>query len=343
MIEFFCTKNTYNRSGHSPIFSPVASLLLVRTQESDFGQAIREINITANLRSRERKPRETLEALFDHYHKYIESLPGITFRRKRQHLEIHFLSDQFCDEDDRDATECDFETLNTAAREVAEALQLIHKRIKTADDFARDEFLQHTTALLSTGLPSTEEWRAVEQQAKTIRQAMRDSKSPWELLDVNWDKFHPDSRALLDDPFFWEATDEFAPHGNDTGADLLEDFRSWNKRNSHKSPLIFLTRLLKEWQITPVDWFDTDPAATRHAYTRDAIALNVCNQAAIAIAFAAIKFRGHCPSDVARYGVAALARVDVLFADDSIAAGLRANWQRRSQQMRARLEPFARS
>lgn len=343
MLEFYCSKNTYNRSGHSPIFSPVGSLLLARTRDLDFGTAITEINITANLRSHERKPRETLEALFDRFHEYIESLPAITFRRKRQQLEIHFLSDQFCDEDDRDVTECDFETLNIAAREVAEALTLIRKRIKKTDDFACDRFLQHTSELLSAGLPLTAEWRTVEQEAKTIRQAIRNSKSPWELLEVDWDQFHPDARTRLDDPFYWEATDDFAPHGNDTGADLLEEFQAWNKRNPRKSPLTFLDRLLKEWAITPVDWLATDPAATRQTYARDAIALNVCNQAAIALAFATIKLRGNCPSDVAAYGLAALQRTDVLFADDSINADLRTRWKRRMLQMQKKLQPFAES
>jgi hypothetical protein len=35
---------------------------------------------------------------------------------------------------------------------------------------------------------------------------------------------------VLDDPFFWQEADDFAPHGNDTGADLLADYRPWRRR-----------------------------------------------------------------------------------------------------------------
>ena len=43
-----------------------------------------------------------------------------------------------------------------------------------------------------------------------------------------------------------------------TQADLLADFQRWNNRNSNKSPLRFLEKLLIGWGIEPINWFITD-------------------------------------------------------------------------------------
>ena len=51
---------------------------------------------------------------------------------------------------------------------------------------------------------------------------------PWERLGIDWDDWHPAARKLLNDPFFWDQGSDYSPHGNDTGADLLADFKKWH-------------------------------------------------------------------------------------------------------------------
>ena len=326
--------------GGSRLYSPVASLLTVELNGTEFGDAIAEIEITANLRSERRNPKKTLERLFDQFHEYIKSLPSITFRRKRKRVEIAFCSEHFTEADERGNTSPDAEQLNVAAKEVAEALSLLKKRIKRDDDFHIESFLTRATQVLEAGLPSKTSWNNVDKEAKEIRKAILATKSPWELLDIDWDEFHSRARDILDAPFFWECTDDFAPNGNDTGADLLEDFKRWNKRNPKTSPMSFLERLMKGWGIEPIDWLVTAPSETRTLKERDSISVSVCNEAAIALAFATIKCRGQCPSDIAEYGLAALKRTSVLIKDSSMPDELKAEWSRKSKQMREKLEPY---
>ncbi|TWU04522.1 hypothetical protein [Stieleria varia] len=90
-MEFNCWKNSYNTFGGSALYSPIASLLTVELAGMNYGDAIREIDITANLRSKTRNPLPTLESLFDRFHEYITSLPSVTFRRTKQKLELAWL------------------------------------------------------------------------------------------------------------------------------------------------------------------------------------------------------------------------------------------------------------
>ncbi len=136
--------------------------------------------------------------------------------------------------------------------------------------------------------------------------------SPWDQLDIDWTEFHPKAREVLDDPFFWDCIDEIAPHGNDTGADLLEDFQKWNKRNSQKSPLIFLENLFSKWDIEPIDWHLAKRNAVLKVESDRPIELALCNEAAIALAFAVLKQRANCPADVALLAMCAFERSSIL-------------------------------
>jgi uncharacterized protein YfeS len=117
------------------------------------------------------------------------------------------------------------------------------------------------------------------------RTAIRAAMSPWERLGIDWRDYHPNARQILDDPFYWGQANEFSPHGNDTGADLLSDYRVWLKRNPSGEPLDFYQSLITRWG------FPSD--------TSDATARSVADEAAVALAFAELKLRGECRSEVA--------------------------------------------
>jgi uncharacterized protein YfeS len=58
------------------------------------------------------------------------------------------------------------------------------------------------------------------------------------------------------DPIFTDSANEYGPLGNDTGHDVLADYRRW--RAGGNRPGQFLPHLLQAWEIGDYDWDDQD-------------------------------------------------------------------------------------
>jgi len=113
--------------------------------------------------------------------------------------------------------------------------------------------------------------------------------------EVDWSRYPAAVRVLLDDPIYWNSFDNDAPHGNDTGADLLTAFRVWRPRHRQDSPLKFLRDLLSKWGI-------------RESSGEDPNIERTLTEAEIALAFAQIKTDASCDAEVAAKGLAAIDR-----------------------------------
>jgi uncharacterized protein YfeS len=335
-MEFLGMSQAYDKYGGSSFYSPVADLLLLRLT-GNYGGAVDSVYFTGFLRSEHQRPRPTLERLFQQFQGFLDKLPKVTFRRKLKRIEIQFASQAFTADDDK-SYRLSVEKCHRAGTEVAAALTLITKRIKPTDDFDVKRFLNDANVLLATDIGTVEEWEIVRKEAKEKRQALRATKTPWELLEIDWSQYHPQARKILDDPFFWECANELAPNGNDTGADLLADYRRWHKRNRAVSPLTFLNGLLNVWGIEEVDWTVTDEERVREMRKKDSIALNLCNEAAIALAFAVVKMRGSCPSDIVRLALAALVRTGILLKDSNLSNETKTAWEEAIPKMQRKLE-----
>lgn len=94
--------------------------------------------------------------------------------------------------------------------------------------------------------------------------------------------YHPRARELLDDPFYWDCVNDFSPHGNDAGADLLEEYRDWLKVHREGQPLAFLKNLARAWGYSGIAGMDKEDR----------------NESGVALAFAEIKLRGVCGTAV---------------------------------------------
>lgn len=219
---------------------------------------------------------------------------------------------------------------------------MLRKRIKPEDDFDVERFLADAASVLATKIGTMEEWEQIRQRATAKRKARLASKDPWELLEIDWDQYQPKAREMLDAPFFWETANDLAPNGNDTGADLLEDYRRWDKRNAVASPVTFLDRLMKKWDIMPIDWSIADEDTVRKLRQENPTALSVCNEAAIALAFAVIKMRAACPPQVAERGLAALKRTAIAVKGSTLSNEVKAQWDVAIGKMRAKLESMQR-
>ncbi len=148
--------------------------------------------------------------------------PALTFRRKANRVDVRIVSEL----SDYDALGPDEtpEVFATAAREVVTAIAGLDRRVKRGDDLDLPRLLAHLNARLEQ-LPGTpEELTATMTELRDRAQARWAAMAPWEVVDVDWSLYAPEARALLDDPFYWDPADDEAPHGNDTGADLLATY-----------------------------------------------------------------------------------------------------------------------
>lgn len=67
--------------------------------------------------------------------------------------------------------------------------------------------------------------------------------------NVNWSEYHPEAQSILDDPLFWDETNDYAPHGSDDGADTFYSYRAWRAANADEDSKIFLENMLNGWAI----------------------------------------------------------------------------------------------
>jgi uncharacterized protein YfeS len=174
---------------------------------------------------------------------------------------------------------------------------------------------------LEARVPETQpEFSAFLSDAYHAGEARRARLPWWEQLDVRWEDWHPVARQRLDDRLFWEQEAAAAPHGNDTGADLLRAYR--RRRSRAAGGAAFLDRLLRRWQI-PTDWRVRPP----EQWTADDETWIVTwDEAAIALAFAQIKLEGDCEADVRALALEAIDR------EAGAAAAARFGWSPRPER-----------
>ena len=247
----------------------------------NFGDAVKELTVTLFL-SDSGPAKETLEELLDKHNNFRSSLPKLTYRKKNGKVEIAIASSVM------DASEwipsrlLSLSLFERAVDEIVGALSLMRKKLNRSDAFDLDAFLLHCEAS-KIRIPRTElELQELAVALNEASKAKRDAMSSWQKLGIDWDEFHSQARAILDEPFFWDCTDDFSPNGNDTGADLLENYRDWIKRHKDGRPIVFLDYLAKKWGYASFEAFDED----------------VLIESGIGLAFADIKLRGTCDQEV---------------------------------------------
>jgi hypothetical protein len=175
-----------------------------------------------------------------------------------------------------------------------ELLPLLKGRVRTSDDFDLPAFIEHCTKRRHDVPKSAKAFAALLESIEATSIAALQKLDPWECLDEDWSRYHPNARQRLNDVFFWDCVDELAPHGNDTGADLLEEYADWHKRNGQRNgkgdALAFLKRLFRKWGLSLTD--EEDAEAQGEAW--------------IALAFAELKFNDACTPEVRRQALLAI-------------------------------------
>ena len=273
-MDFYVMAKSHNRyGGHSSLYR-IGYFLLHGAPH--FGDAIREIKI--ELYFPDSGPAiKSLESLLVNHNRIRSTLPKVVYRRAKGKVEIQVASELIDGRDWKPSPRMSLPLFQRGMDEVIGAVALLRSRLKKDDAFDLPVFLAHCESARRQIPLDEDALQVLGAELDAAAKARRDAMSPWEKLDIDWEDFHPEARAILDDPFFWTCTDDFSPHGNDTGADLLDSYRRWLKRHAD-APVRFLERLAEEWGYQAFDSIDDD---VRH-------------EAMVALAFADIKLRGAC-------------------------------------------------
>lgn len=95
---------------------------------------------------------------------------------------------------------------------------------------------------------------------------------------------------------------------------------------------------MKRWDIQPVDWLETDRKAVLELDERDPIAMQISNEAAVALAFAVVKMRPKCSRDAIQRASAALDRMEILYGRSQMNRQQKTEWKAALGKMREKLD-----
>jgi uncharacterized protein YfeS len=310
-LEFYVMARTYNTYGGHQTLSLIPGFIL--TDAPMFGTAVNELTVTFHF-SHRGPPRSSLEQLFADFHANRRKLPKVVFRRSRQKAAVDVASDLVDGKDWETHRAIPASLFRSGFAEAVAALALLKTRLTTKDDFSLDALLDHCRQREASLPDSDDALSTLKQELDERKKTIRDAMSPWDRLGLDWRDFHSDARRILDDPFYWEQANDFSPHGNDTGADLLSEYRRWLKRYPSADPQQFYQGLMERW--------DFSGGAT------DPMIQSAMDEAAVALAFAELKLRGNC-----RPSAAALAKAAILRQRQ--AATLATDWPHREDRLRS--------
>jgi uncharacterized protein YfeS len=276
-----------------------------------FGDAIKEIMLVFYFPSSE-PPRESLESLHEEHERYRAKLPKVVYRRSKGAVEIEVASDLPDDRALGPTHPLTLESFSQGIDEITHALALIKTRLKKGDAFDLAALLSHCEAAKQRVPANEADLHALFAELDAAERARRAAMSAWDMLGIDWDDFHPTARAILDEPFFWDPADDFAPNGNDTGADLLESYRGWLKQHTDPQPMQFLEHLAQDWGYADLASMDGE----------------VRDEATIGLAFADIKLRGTCDPEARALALQSVDR-------QRHAAEASNDWPHREERLRA--------
>jgi hypothetical protein len=290
-FEFFLMTRTYNSYGGHHTLSLIPGYILA--DAPCFGAAINELTVTFHF-PHSGPPRNTIEQLYATFHANRLKLPKVIFRRSRERAAIDIASNLIDGSDLEKRGGLSLCLFKGGFTETVASLDLLRPRLTPKDDFSLDAFISHCKQRETTLPDSDEALRNLKTALDAKQAAIRAAMSPWERLNIEWRDFHSDARRILGDPFFWEQANDFSPHGNDTGADLLTEYRHWLSSHPADDPLVFYEYLMARWGFSPKA---ADPTIR-----------SAMDEAAVALAFAELKLRAHCRASALTLAEAAVQR-----------------------------------
>ena len=294
-MEFLVLYRTYNIYGSHKDFSLIGEYLTCGCP--DFGDAINEIDITIHFEEAG-PPRETLEQTHRQHHLYLEKLPVCTFYRSKKRVALAFESKVTTGRALRHSERepINVEWVKTCFQEIIALVPLVERKLKKTDDFRFELLEEYLRAKLSTLPATSEDLESLSEHLSLETKKKLSTLTEWEKLGVDWEDYHADARGVLNEPFVWRLSDEFAPNGNDTGADVLGMYREWIEKNRSKSSTVFFEQLMEAWEVDI-------GAPYKNEYTS-----YTYFQSIVGLAFSEYKLKATCDKTVKTLAVAAIER-----------------------------------
>jgi len=207
---------------------------------------------------------------------YLATLPAHRFARKKRELTIALRGDPDLDFVDRHyLVNVTIADLQIGARMVLRALEQAQDTFKASDGVDLAPMSRSAEALLARRWPDDEAMRAELSVAHDLDRARIAAMDPWSQLDLRG--FHPKARRILDQPTDWSEVDDFSPHGNDLGADILGNWSALMGLGTKEIEKHFQVDLTSD----------------------DAVSSMARIQISLALAFGHIKMTADCPADLA--------------------------------------------
>jgi hypothetical protein len=291
---------SYDRyGGHS--ISTIADFLEQASKTSECGIAIFEATVCFRTVGR---PKPTLEGRYSDFHAEMDRLPQFRWERAKGRFSIRYESRLGTADDLLGSGSSSRAVLQSALSELTSLLRAHEASLRRKAGLPLDSFLALALSLEAMIPATDEELEVLRRELADRRRVERAALPWWEQLGIDWSDYHPRARAILDAAFFWSEGDDYAPHGNDTGADLFSAFRKWRPAHRSSPAMQFLGDLLTEWGFSgawkdrPITEWDADVE----------MELDVHDQAVLALAFALIKLEGACPEAPRQAALQAIAR-----------------------------------
>ena len=261
----------------------------------DFGDAIRELEIVLHFRQ-DGPPKKRLVDAYEAFHEELSNLPRCTFNRKKGRMVLEFQSEittgVVLHKNRYEQINPDW--VKHCFDELLSHIHMLSSKLKKTDEFDFKKFERYIISKSETIPSSSEQLESLSVELAEIRKQEYSKLDEWQKLGVDWEDFHPSAREILDLPFLWSCSDEFAPNGNDTGADVLGFFQDWVNINKSKSSLIFLDQILVRWEVDKLNPYVDEYSSYTYFQT------------VVGLAFASCKLFAKCETDLNNIAVAAI-------------------------------------